>query len=664
MVFRLVRAIALFFWKYIMKPDKNNKYFRQVSHPRENLELSQESIDYLKSKGKSIPAVNPVAVYKELLNYFDQYDVGLDIGNKKIRHSPDRDKANQVYFIWNKKPSNYDADIFSRKSWNKYQKSKNVEISNTKFNLNKVGEHITKQKKWYYTCSPFCSMRVLGTDIDNRTTNPEAVLPFLKLLLAYYPNSFYDNGSSGKSLHYYPKIDMLPLYEYYKNNTSISCTWAKYANDVIRYTGKIFQIYGRNILCPENSLNLKTSKKGESQLVPEYQVEFDAFKGTYPDYDFYVNKKGQVVITEMLKNGVLHKYPNIFTVEDLVVFRDSPVYSIIYHLSLSIYICNIILLSGCYSEKDYQELSSALKEIEPVLIAHDVFLPCQSKNTVALISKTTAATEEERENKELSIYNGTFENITDIRIESDAFIRSKRYLYYCYIYYLLNEGREPTKEEYRQNYRQDIGIGPEDNEDKFRLNYIYDTNIDRMRKYTFGSLSNRIEQMVGKLDVSQDDINRMSTYCRKLCKREIAIAAVWIELCLTNADYIEKKSWWSMGKGEHYSRELTVPMTSLENFIECLKSKDLNNNGCNPKKARALRELLIDLQWIQCVDDSVIIAADNGNRGGRARRYILLPGHPNYQRFESIVGKDRIEYWKQFRQEQICSRAVKKRKVG
>ena len=146
----------------------------------------------------------------------------------------------------------------------------------------------------------------------------------------------------------------------------------------------------------------------------------------------------------------------------------------------------------------------------------------------------------------------------------------------------------------------------------------------------------------------------------------LPITAVWIELCLTNQDYIAKKEWWSVGKGEHYTRELTVPTVSLENFIECLKKKDMNKNGCNPSKARALRELLIKKGWMLCVDDSVVIASHNDNKGGRARRYILLPAHPNYNRFENIVGIDRIDYWKQFRQEQLSSRLVKikKKRVG
>lgn len=184
-------------------------------------------------------------------------------------------------------------------------------------------------------------------------------------------------------------------------------------------------------------------------------------------------------------------------------------------------------------------------------------------------------------------------------------------------------------------------------------------DIERMRQYVFGSLCQQIDTMEQKLGLTQEAIDKQSIYDRKLYPREIAMTAVWIELCLTNQEYLDKKEWWSAGKGEYYGRELTVPTVSLEQFIQCLKTKGLAKNGCNPKKAKALREFLVRLGWTQCVDDSVVIAAHHQDKGGRARRYILLPDHPNYQKFERIVGKDRIEYWKQFRQEQLSSRNAK-----
>lgn len=642
------------------KSNQKFKRFRKISHPRNDLTLSDEYIDYLNFKKKKVPLVRQGAIYDELLNYFDPYDVGLDLGNKQIRHTLKRDEANNLFFHWEKVPKNHKKG----KKWYHYNELKIKEINQKKLNAQKIYEHITQQKKWYWTGNPFSPVRVLGGDIDNRTDNPALILPFLEFFEHYYPNSFYDQGSSGKSLHYYPKIDMLPLYEYFCNSFSIKENWAAYANKIIRYTSRIFKIYGRNILCPEHRLVPKILKNGNTKYVPEYLVEFDAFKGTYPEYNFYYDKENKPVITKMIKNGVLHKFPNIFTVEDLSKFRDAPVYSITYHLSLSIYLCNQVLLSGCYSERDYKILQLALHEIEPILEAHSVLSPCQGKNSVSLPSSPITEEPEERENNILCIYTGTFETVEDIQSESDALIRSRRYLYYCYMNSILREGKEPTKEEYRKYYRQDVGTGLEDEEDSKRLNYVYDTNIAKMRKYAFGTLDQKIVEMEHKLDLSQEEIDRMSSYDRTLHLREVAITAVWIELCLTNVDYIARKKWWSLNKGLHYSRELTVPMTSLEKFIECLKEKGLNQNGCNPRKAKALRELLTEHQWMLCVDDSVVIAARNGGKEGRARRYILLPSHPGYQRFEALVGKDRIEYWMRYKEEQSKSKRTKRKRVG
>ena len=647
-----------------MSKKKQSKRFRRISHPRKNLELSDEYKNILRFRGEVVPYVSHGAVHTELLNYVDPYDVGLDIGNKAIRHVPSRDKVNTIFFDCDKKPDNYTTDKDIKKRWDSYVYYKQKEIDNTKFNADKVRSHITKQKKWYWTGNPFSPERLLGIDVDNRTDNSELIKPFLEFFQRYYPDCFYDHGSSGKSLHYYTKLDMLPLYDYYMNNTDISEEWASYANKIIKYTGSIFKIYGRNILCPDHTLISRKNKSGEIKITPEYLVEFDAFKGTCPEYDFYINKQGKPVITKMIKNGVLHKYPNLYTVDDLVKFRDSPIYSIIDHISLSLYLISTILLSGCYSDNDLKKIKLVQKVIEPILIEHSVYLPLLEKNVVASSPSPHDNNTEKRDNNILSIYTGTFENIDDISMESDALIRSKRYLYYCYMEYMTKEGREPSLKEYRDNYRCDIGTGPEDEEDIKRLEYVYYTNIERMRKYLFGSLSQRIEKMESSLGITQDDIDNMSEYDRKLYLREVAITAVWIELCLTNSEYLDKKIWWNINKVQHFNRELTVPMTSLENFIKCLKDKGLNKNGCNPRKAKALREVLVKLGWMQCVDDSVVIAAYQGETGGRARRYILLPDHPGYQRFENIVGVEKIDYWKEFRVEQLQNRKNKGRMVG
>ena len=642
-----------------MSKGSDSKFFRQISHPRNNLTLSDEAIDYLKSKGKAIPPINPDALHRELLNYVDPYDTGLDIGNKEIRHSLNKKKRNALFFSNTKKPADYDCDPISRRLWNRFQYNTQSEINKNKFNPTIAYKHCLQEKLYYYTSNPFSPIRLLGTDIDNHTPDPEAIVPFLNFFQSYYPNCFYDRGSSGKSLHYYIKMDMVPLYHYYTQHPETTDSWAKYANNLICQTGHIFKIYGHNILCPDYNLIQKKTRHGTIQEDKLYHTEFDAFKGTYPEYKFYIDKQGQSVITEMLKTGTLHKLPLINNLDTFKLFINASIYSILDHLSFSVFILSLILHSGSYSQKDLKTLTVALKAIEPVLTSHDILLPSQAKNIVPSSDPVLITNEEERSIKKLCIYTGTSSNSADSSTEPDAYLRSRKYLYECYLKYISMEGREPTKEEYQKEYRCDVGTGIENQEDINRLNYIYDKFIDKMRTYTFGSLSEKINIIQSKIPLTQDEINSRSTYHRKLTPLDLAIAALWVSLCLTNTDYLEKKQWYSLHKSEHFSRELTVPMVSLGKFFLCLKDKGISPTGCNSHKAKALRELLVDIGWIQCVDDTVIVAAQNKDQGGRSRRYILLPEHPQYQKFKQVVGTERIEYWKSFRIEQIQRREQK-----
>ena len=86
----------------MITPDKNKyrKHFRRISHPRKDLLLPQESVDYLISQNRIVPNVSARAVFMELSNYYDLFDSGLDIGHKQIRHSEDRETYNKTYFDW------------------------------------------------------------------------------------------------------------------------------------------------------------------------------------------------------------------------------------------------------------------------------------------------------------------------------------------------------------------------------------------------------------------------------------------------------------------------------------------------------------------------------------------------------------------------------------
>ena len=137
----------------------------------------------------------------------------------------------------------------------------------------------------------------------------------------------------------------------------------------------------------------------------------------------------------------------------------------------------------------------------------------------------------------------------------------------------------------------------------------------------------------------------MSTYYRKVWKRDIAIAAIWIGASL-NKPMNNKYVVW-MNTDVHYSKELTAPMKGLKGFFDAMKEKELSKTGCNDSKAKALRKLLEQMEWIQIVDRSYIRAVDNDGEG-RSWRYILLDAHPGYNRFKKMIGQSRIQFWKAY----------------
>ena len=259
---------------------------------------------------------------------------------------------------------------------------------------------------------------------------------------------------------------------------------------------------------------------------------------------------------------------------------------------------------------------------------------------------STILIEQSKDKEGLGIYDSTFIDIDDIRAERDSFQRSRDYLYYCYMNTMITTGKEPGPDEYKERYIRDIGVreGDEARKDKL-LGYIYGTNIERLRKYVYGSLEQQINVFMDKIELNQKQIDILSTYYRKIRKRDIAIAAIWIGASL-NKPINNKNVVW-MNTDVHYSRELTAPMKGLKGFFGAMKEKGLSKTGCNDRKAKALRELLEQMEWIQIVDRSYIRAVDNDGEG-RSWRYILLDAHPGYTSFEKMIGQSRIQFWKAY----------------
>jgi hypothetical protein len=302
---------------------------------------------------------NPLQVLKYLGQFIDKWDYGIDLGNKSIIHYNNTLKMNGLIFHKDVKP----------KDRNRY-----------KLKSDQIYEHIEGNRTYYFTSDPFSRYRLCVPDIDNKTDNKDSITPFLNLFTSHFPDIYYDRGSSGKSLHPYIKLDMLPLYDYYIFDSEDYRSYPKYANEVFNKAGYILKLFGHHIIAPEHTfIDDQTDNH-----VPVYDVEIDAIKGSYPDYDFFVNNKtGKFVIKKVINHGVLVKLPRLSTKDDCMRFYSSRVYSILDFLSFVVYIGSSLVLSSCLNEEEQSRVEDILSELEPVLMAHSVFPSPKGKDSVS-----------------------------------------------------------------------------------------------------------------------------------------------------------------------------------------------------------------------------------------------------------------------------------------
>ena len=559
----------------------------------------------------------------ELRNYCDEFDYGLDISEgdtKELTRPMTSDILNYVFFTWDK-PKNFDIISYCRR--------RDETIRNSKFNKQRVANHLSGLQKLYYTANPISSIRLLGADIDNKRKNPDLVEPFLDFFQTHYPNSFYDRGSSGKSLHYFAKIDMKPLYDYYQTYDTKN-DWAIFANDIYSLTGSIFKSY-TNYYIREDKL-----------------VHFDAFKGSYPSYKFRT-KDGKTKHKELIQNGVLMKVPQIKNINDIIRLRDAPVYSILDHLATTFKLGKQMLLDkNC--DIDKKKLLNSLKILNDILsFDFMIFWDEDIKAMEESIKKPVHETPKNPNPRTKLIIpiNGD-ETEESIKIDPDALSRSVKYLYFFYRRFTSIYFREPTFEEFAGNYRQTVGTDIEQPNDRKRLEYVYDRNLPNCRKKLSETYKMRIEWLEGLLDLTDEQIKNMSqnTYNRKIYKTEIAAAGLFYTIHLPQT--IVKKHGiqigWDAGN-DHYDRELTAPNISLQSFIDVMYKMEICRNMCsgNNKKSKAIKDILIAIDWIECIDQTYV--KESKFHKGRSFRYSLGKSHPLYNNFVKRVGLS-IEKWK------------------
>jgi hypothetical protein len=236
--------------------------------------------------------------------------------------------------------------------------------------------------------------------------------------------------------------------------------------------------------------------------------------------------------------------------------------------------------------------------------------------------------------------------IEGIKSDPNAYNRSIQFMHYlCWKIY-VSERREPTEEEYIYLYRQYIGTGPETEDDRRRLIYVYRKGI---LKFNPEKIRRKLPYIVGeyidrlKTQITPQDIIRIrdekSSYDRPVTYEDLDVGAGWIFFSLTNEKYLTKK--------KDDMKEFTVPANSLAGFHNVLNNKGLIKKRGTRGKSKAVKEILLYLGWVEYLDEDYCFYEH------RAMRYVLTEKHPRYKDFEKIIGKEEIAKWKQWRDERL-----------
>jgi len=184
--------------------------------------------------------------------------------------------------------------------------------------------------------------------------------------------------------------------------------------------------------------------------------------------------------------------------------------------------------------------------------------------------------------------------------------------------YYKDNNSFPSFEDFKNTYRTKYGTGDELVNDKVRLQYIYDYLIKTFNKDIQTKRVYSVGEFIKHITITESDITRVNKnrYLRKITLQDIDIAAGFYFLSLTGL-LVQKQL---------LNKELSVAQNNMVKFFKSLKNQGLIQMGCNNHKANILKEILLDMQWLVCVDDSY-------SHSHRGRRYLFTDKFPRYMGF-------------------------------
>lgn len=501
----------------------------------------------------------------------------------------------------------------------------------------------------YYTNKPNSKVHLICLDVDHTNNTTQDDLNQIRdHLLSIFPNSYWDYGSSGQSLNFFLLVSTETVYNQFFLDISTSTPL---------FINRLFKGISDGLRPYLNSLFPHT--------------KFDSIKGTLGDYDYFQHK-GRTCYRSILHSGTFAKLPRPGSIQEFHRFYDMPMVDTFELLGLCSSLDNRFLFSlyDTVSALISMTKESFIQTLEHWILSYKATsfdFPSRENKLVSLPSTDeahgfSAPTEPQTPcpepilplnyvTKKLLNYNigtpatpGSPKNHFSKPKKKDsqdpqnsiscAFERSIHFGLVFFRTYYKQHQQLPSLEEFRKQYRLEKGTGDELPDDQCRLQYVYTSLLkefkpEKLKKdgLYIGRFMEELKQTISNEEITRITQER-SSYRKSISYEDLDAACCFYYLSLTGK--LDQKEWCG--------KELTIAQNSMVPFFQALKEKGLIQYSCNKAKVKALKEVLLYMGWLECVDLSYC-------SGSRARRYVFTPKFPRYKAFEQAVGKDLIEQW-------------------
>ena len=477
-----------------------------------------------------------------------------------------------------------------------------------------ASQYRQKQGFLFYTTSPKKDYNIICLDVD-KIESDEAYYGAVQFLSSIFPNCYYERSTNGTGLHFYIIISFPP---------------ARY------YFSEVNEGVYRNLLYYLLSEALRPI------VNDNYAVKFDAVKGTNPLYD---------INNGCLKYGTLVKLPAPIHYEQFNVLYSSAVYSEDRILCVLNYFNDMTCeySSGVYSISSLQSSLQTILQDTPIRSTPKEMLSEIHKRTISssfitpssLTTITNGGTNglpEKKVRNKAKKRDYQRYTIIDIMNIGDSRVRESLYIKKYVGSYYSKHGIMPSEDEVERNYRSEMNYHKIGEFRKKRFHKYYDHTVqtfdpdkasDGATPYKVGMYDTVINQTNEQI---AEWVNDNTSFKRKVYRYDIDITLEYIHICSKNKKNIArdrqikkyaKQKGISVQESEMMMRN-TTPRKGLEGFFKFVKDryrtvvidgKMKKINTCDPKKASALFDLVVELGLAECIDDTFDF--------GRARKFRL-----------------------------------------